>query len=98
MKATDHCSAVADCTSKAVSHRLQKFKKMAGAFNNGKKGGDAAAEEADGESGAVTPKKTKKASKSGKGSKKRAAEEDAGDDAEGEAAKKLKVEASDDSV
>ncbi|GAB7323440.1 hypothetical protein MBLNU13_g05892t1 [Cladosporium sp. NU13] len=87
-----------DCTPKAVTHRLAKFKKMAGSFNGGKKSGDAAAaDEADGEDGGATPKKTKKA-KGGKASKKRAAEEDAeGDDAEGEAIKKPKLEASEDS-
>jgi len=89
-----------DCTPKAVTHRLAKFKKMAGSFNGGKKGGDAAADEANGESGAATPKKTKKGAKSGKGSKKRAAEEDAedDDDGEGEAVKKPKLEASEDSA
>lgn len=88
-----------DCTPKAVTHRLAKFKKMAGTFNGGKKGGEAAADEADGESGAATPKKTKKGAKGGKGSKKRAAEDDAeDDDAEGEAVKKPKLEASEDSA
>ena len=89
-----------DCTPKAVTHRLAKFKKVAGSFNGGKKGGDAAAaDDADGEDGGNTPKKTKKGAKGGKGSKKRAAEEDAGDDdAEGEAVKKPKLEASEDSA
>ena len=87
-----------DCTPKAVTHRLAKFKKMAGSFNGGKKGGDAAAaDDADGEGGDASPKKTKKA-KGGKGSKKRAAKEDTEeDDAEGEAVKKPKLEASEDS-
>lgn len=88
-----------DCTPKAVTHRLAKFKKMAGTFNSGKKGGDGAAEEADGESGPATPKKTIKGAKGGKGSKKRAADEDAEeDDVEGEAVKKPKLEASEDSA
>jgi len=89
---------ITDCTPKAVTHRLAKFKKMAGSFNGGKKGGDAAAaDDADGEGGDASPKKTKKA-KGGKASKKRAAEEDAGeDDAEGEALKRPKLEVSEDS-
>ncbi|KAM0704967.1 hypothetical protein Q7P35_007754 [Cladosporium inversicolor] len=88
-----------DCTPKAVTHRLAKFKKMAGSFNGGKKGGDAAGEDADGEDGAATPKKAKKAAKVGKASKKRAAEDDAEeDDGEEETIKKPKLEASEDSA
>lgn len=94
MRVVSQLLTITDCTPKAVTHRLAKFKKMAGSFNGGKKGGDAAAaDDADGEGGDASPKKTKKA-KCGKGSKKRAAEED---DAEGEAVKKPKLEASEDS-
>jgi hypothetical protein len=91
-------TTITDCTPKAVTHRLAKFKKMAGTFNGGKKGGDAAADEADGEEGGATPKKTKKGGKGGKGSKKRATEDAEDDDCEGEPVKKPKVEGSDDSA
>jgi hypothetical protein len=84
-----------------VTHRIAKFKKMASAFNGGKKGSEAAAEgesddgaENDGaESTPKTPKSTKKAGKGGKCGKKRAVTED--EDDEDQVAKKLKAEDSD---
>ena len=82
-----------DCTAKAVTHRIAKFRKMAGAFNGGKKGAEAATEDADSDDGAEgsTPKSTKKGGKGGKGGKKRAVTEDA-DDQEDQVAKKMKAE------
>lgn len=85
-----------DCTAKAVTHRIAKFRKMAGAFNGGKKGAEAATEDADSDDGAEgsTPKSTKKGGSGGKGGKKRAVTEDA-DDQEDQVAKKMKAEDSD---
>jgi hypothetical protein len=91
-----------DCTAKAVTHRIAKFKKMASAFNGGKKGGEAAAEDGESDDGAErestpkTPKSTKKGGKAGKAGKKRAVPEDDDDDDDDEQlAKKLKAEDSD---
>jgi hypothetical protein len=87
-----------DCTAKAVTHRIAKFKKMASAFNGGKKGGEAAAEDGESDDGAErestpkTPKSTKKGGKAGKAGKKRAVPEDDDDE---QLAKKLKAEDSD---
>jgi flagellar motor protein MotB len=93
-----------DCTAKAVTHRIAKFKKMASAFNGGKKGGEAAAEDGESDDGAErestpkTPKSTKKGAKAGKAGKKRAIPEDDDDDDDDDdeqLAKKLKAEDSD---
>jgi flagellar motor protein MotB len=92
-----------DCTAKAVTHRIAKFKKMASAFNGGKKGGEAAAEDGESDDGAErestpkTPKSTKKGGKAGKAGKKRAVPEDDDDDDDDDEqlAKKLKAEDSD---
>jgi flagellar motor protein MotB len=90
-----------DCTAKAVTHRIAKFKKMASAFNGGKKGGEAAAEDGESDDGAErestpkTPKSTKKGGKAGKAGKKRAVPEDDDDDDDEQLAKKLKAEDSD---
>jgi flagellar motor protein MotB len=93
-----------DCTAKAVTHRIAKFKKMASAFNGGKKGGEAAAGDGESDDGAdrestpKTPKSTKKGGKAGKAGKKRAVPEDDDDDDDDDdeqLAKKLKAEDSD---
>jgi flagellar motor protein MotB len=92
-----------DCTAKAVTHRIAKFKKMASAFNGAKKGGEAAAEDGESDDGAErestpkTPKSTKKGAKAGKAGKKRAIPEDDDDedDDDEQLAKKLKAEDSD---
>jgi hypothetical protein len=68
---------------------------MASAFNDGKKGGNAA-EDAQEESGAVAPNEAKKGGKVGKASKKRVAEEDGREDDEEDTLKKPKVEIEDD--
>jgi len=76
-----------------VTHRVAKFRKMAGAFNGGKKGGEAATEEAESDDGAEAIPNPKKAGKGGKGGKKRAAVEE--DDEYEHELKRMKAEDSD---
>lgn len=62
---------ITGCTAKAVTHRLAKFRKQAGAFNGGKQGGEKAAAAAGGAGGgdgdddeeAPSPKKKAAAAK-----------------------------------
>ena len=76
-----------DCTAKAVTHRIAKFRKMAGAFNDGKKGGEAATEEPESENGVDATPKSKKG-----GKKRTATEDDDDDDGKEQAVKKMKAE------